>query len=455
MIDLRLAADAAGGTLEGWASVFAVTTDSRRVKSGDLFVALKGERFDGHDFVDQAFRAGAAAALVGRSGEVERAPGRALLRVDDSLVALGRIAAWWRRRFALPLIAITGSNGKTTVKEMVAAILRAATGRGSEVLATEGNLNNEIGLPLTLLRIRPGHCFAVCEMGMNHPGEIAHLTRLAGPTVAAINNAAAAHLEGVGRSVADVARAKGELFEGLTPDGTAVVNADDEFAPLWRSLAGSRRTLEFGLAGHTPITGSHRDDASGTVLDLDLCGQRVTTVLKVCGLHNVRNALCAAACAVAAGASADAVAEGLGAFTGVKGRLQRKTGVAGATVIDDSYNANPASVQAAIDVLRKFPGLRILVLGDMRELGTDGPRLHREIGEYARAAGIQALFATGDLAKEAVAAFGSGARHFADLDALAAALAPEASAGCVVLVKGSRSTRMERIVAALAGEGAH
>jgi UDP-N-acetylmuramoyl-tripeptide--D-alanyl-D-alanine ligase len=453
MIDLREAAAAAGGHLEGEGVAFGVTIDSREVRPGDLFVALPGERVDGHSFVGRAFAAGAAGVLVRRDAPVDVPPGRAAIRVDDPLAALARIAAWWRGRFVLPLVAVTGSNGKTTVKEMVASILRAAAGSPAAVLATEGNLNNQIGLPLTLLRLRPGHRYAVCELGTSSPGEIAALTRLARPGVAAVNNAAAAHLEGLG-SVENVARAKGEIFAGLAPDGVAVINADDAFAPYWRSLAAGRRVIEFGLDAPAQVGASLREAGGRTVVELSVLGERVDTELQVAGRHNVANALCAAACAAGAGVAAGPIAAGLHAFAGVEGRLRRRAARRGATVIDDTYNANPASTRAAIDVLCALPGRRILALADMRELGPEAPRLHREIGAYARERGVGALYATGEATAEAVAGFGAGARHFATAEALAEALEPESVPGTVVLVKGSRSMRMERVVAALTGGGA-
>ena len=458
VIDLRLAAEAIGASLEGPATRAAgVSTDSRRLSRGDLFVALAGEHHDGHAFDAQAYSAGAAAAMVGRDRPIELPRGAAVMRVDDPLASLGALAAWWRRRFALPLIAITGSNGKTTVKEMVASVLRAATGSDSAFLATRGNLNNQIGLPLTLLRLSSGHRFAVVEMGMNHPGELAQLAGMAQPTVAVINNAAAAHLEGLG-SIEAVARAKGEIFGGLASGGTAVINADDPFAGYWRSRVADREVIDFGLDTGAAVTGSWSDDpeggdAAGIVLDIDLRGRRVRTRLRVRGEHNARNALAAAACALAAGVEANAIGAGLAEFRGVGGRQQRKPGMAGASLIDDSYNANPSSVRAAIDVLSSLPGRRVLALADMRELGPDGLRLHSEVGEYARASGVDQLYATGELARATIASFGAGGQHFDSAEALAAALLPTLTADTTVLIKGSRSMRMERVVAALQAPG--
>lgn len=418
-----------------------VTTDSRKVTNGDLFVALKGERFDGHDFVAQCFAQGAAAAMV--SHEVATV-GDSLLQVADTRLGLGDLAACWRGKFELTLAAITGSNGKTTVKEMLTSILRASSGVEA-VLATEGNLNNDIGLPLTLLKLRKTHRHAVIEMGMNHPGEIAYLTRIAKPSVALVNNAGAAHLQGLG-SVEAVARAKGEIFEGLAVDGVAVINADDEHATLWKSLAVPRQVLTFGLEQAADVSADYVLEAGSSRLNLRAPNGGIEVHLKVPGLHNVRNALAATAAALAMDIPLPVIAAGLAAFGGVKGRLQRKTGCCGSVVIDDTYNANPASMRAAIGVLAAMPGKRIFVMGDMGELGDDVVELHREIGAEARAAGIDRLYALGEMSGNAVAAFGPGACHFESLDELNESLQKEQDEGTTVLVKGSRFMRMERVV---------
>lgn len=451
MMRLSEAAHAMRGALTGSDGAFvAVTTDSRKAQAGDLFVALKGEHVDGHDYVADCLRRGAAGAVV--SQWVAHAGSQ--IQVADPRLALGELAACWRSRFTIPLAAVTGSNGKTTVKEMLAAILRAAS-TPAAVLATEGNLNNDIGLPLTLLKLQPQHRYAVVEMGMNHAGEIAYLTRIAQPSVAVVNNAAAAHLEGLG-SVQAVARAKGEIFQGLAADGVAVINADDAHAALWRQLAASKRIMSFGLEHPADVSADYQLQPDGSELTINAAQGRFAVHLGTPGLHNIRNALAATAAALAMGIAPAAIAVGLERFDGVKGRLQTKLGRNGARVIDDSYNANPASVKAAIDMLS---GIKVntmtigkptrwlaLALGDMGELGTNAAQLHAEAGRYAKACGIDALYALGELSREAVAAFGKGAWHFDAPDALAAAVLPALRPGVTLLVKGSRFMRMERVV---------
>jgi UDP-N-acetylmuramoyl-tripeptide--D-alanyl-D-alanine ligase len=411
-----------------------------------LFVALKGERFDGHDFVADVLQRGAAAALV------EAAFARAhselpLIPVLDTREALGQLAAAWRARFAIPLLGITGSNGKTTVKEMCAAILRRQFGDGT-VLATQGNLNNDIGLPLTLLRLRETHRAAVIEMGMNHAGEISYLTRLARPTVALVNNAQRAHLEGLG-SVVAIARAKGEIFEGLAADGVAVINADDPHAPLWQELCADRRTSTFGLGAAATVRGRWQPRGFGGRIALSCDAGSIDVELPVPGEHNARNAVAAAAACLAAGTPLDVIAAALAGYAGIKGRLQRRAGLGGATVIDDSYNANPDSMRAAIDVLATVPGRRILVMGDMGEVGEAAAQFHDEIGGHAKSRGIERLFALGALSADAVHNFGEGARHFGSVEALVEALKPELAVDVTVLVKGSRFMKMERVVEAI------
>ena len=452
MMDTAAAARVVQGrSLGGSVPFLRVTTDSRGLRAGDLFVALRGERFDGHDFVGAALAQGAAAAVVAD----ERAAGMsgALIAVDDPLVALGRLAAHWRERFAIPLAVIVGSNGKTTVKEMTAAILREAFGADA-VLATRGNLNNAIGLPLTLLRLEPAHRAAVIELGMNHRGETRELVAIARPTIVVVNNAQREHQEFMA-SVADVAAEHADAIAGLGPDGVAVLNADDAHAGTWRAAAQGAgvRVTTFGFDPAAAVTATVRGDAMGSVLALNAPIGHAHVNLAVPGMHMARNALAAAAAAIAADASIAAVKRGLAAFRPVAGRLVALQARSGAQVLDDSYNANPDSMRAAIDVLAATPGTRLLVMGDMGEVGAQGPAYHREIGAYARERGIDRLYALGAMSTEAVAAFGSGAVHFADADALAAALVPDAGRGVTVLVKGSRFMRMERIVAALAGTG--
>ena len=421
-----------------------VSTDSRTLKPGALFVALRGTRFDGHAFLEAARQAGAVAAMVDEKFPASRAP-LPLVRVPDTRLGLGRLAAYWRRRYDIPLVAVTGSNGKTTVKEMIAAILRTHCGETAAVLATEGNLNNDIGVPLMLLRLSPVHRYAVIEMGMNHFGEIDYLSRLAAPTVALVNNAHAAHLVGLG-SVEGVARAKGEIYGGLAAQGVAVINADDAFAPYWRTVVGQRPRIEFGLEQPAAISGRFEVTAEGTLLTLSLPTGQVTTRLVAMGVHNVRNALAAAAAATALGIPPETIAAGLARFTPVGGRLKPKRAILGATLIDDTYNANPDSMRAAIDVLAALPGRRILVLGDMGELGEEAWRLHGEVGAYARDKGIDVLFCLGENARNMAAQFGRHGRHFERIEELLADLENLLGPEVTVLVKGSRFMEMERVV---------
>ncbi|HEY0665792.1 MAG TPA: UDP-N-acetylmuramoyl-tripeptide--D-alanyl-D-alanine ligase [Gallionella sp.] len=434
-----------GRVVGGDAEFSAVSTDSRSLRPGDLFVALRGENFDGYSFVQQAAQAGAAAALVNADSYRDEQPECPLLLVDDTRLALGRLASHWRKQFDIPLVAITGSNGKTTVKEMLASILRMAAGDSNAVLATQGNLNNDIGMPLTLLRMDAAHRYAVIEMGMNHPGEIDYLTRIAEPDVALINNASGAHLAGLG-TVKAVAQAKGEIFSGLKPHGTAVINADEEYAPMWREMAGAHQLLEFGLNADADISGTWHAHQTGAQIVVTVPQGSFAADLQVPGEHNVRNALAAASAAVALNIPLDKIVAGLEAFGGVAGRLQRKSGVGGAALIDDTYNANPASMNAAIKVLASAGGKRLLVIGDMGELGDNAAEFHTQIGAAARSAGIDKLYALGELSGNAVRAFGNGARHFGSIEELNEALAREMSVDVTVLVKGSRFMKMDRVV---------
>ncbi len=449
MMRLTEAAQAIGAGISGTDVTFSsVSTDTRTLQHGALFVALRGARFDGHDFVRQALENGASAALVDSQFQPQAAgiaDDAGLLIVADTRLGLGQLAAAWRKRFDIPLIAVTGSNGKTTVKEMLAAILATAAGDAQAVLATQGNLNNDIGMPLMLLRLRARHRFAVIEMGMNHLGEIDYLTHLATPTVALVNNAQTAHVGELG-SVENIARAKGEIFAGLRPGGIAVINADDAFAPLWRELNAGRAVIDFGLEHSAQVTGRYELLPASARLEIQLPQQTVQTHLQVPGLHNVRNALAASAAALAVHIEPQVIAQGLAAFKGVKGRLQSKVVLHGATLIDDSYNANPGSVRAAIEVLAQAPGEKILVLGDMGELGAEGAQLHAEIGRYAQEKGIDALFCLGDLSRHAAQAFGAGAQHFERIQELLEDLENRLSPTTTVLVKGSRFMEMERVV---------
>jgi UDP-N-acetylmuramoyl-tripeptide--D-alanyl-D-alanine ligase len=430
-----------------------VHTDSRSLRPGDLFVALRGERFDGHDHLADAARAGAVAAMAER-GLAEA--GLSGLQVRDTLAGLQALAAAWRRRWqAGPLIGVTGSNGKTTVTQMIAAILRAAMGEAA--CATEGNFNNHIGVPLTLLRLRPGHRAAVLELGMNHPGEIAQLAQLCGPTVALVNNAQREHQEFM-HSVNAVAMENGAVIESLPADGVAVFPADDPQAPVWRKQAGSRRVLSFALDGPADVV--VRDavpSAQGWTARCVTPAGEWALRLDVPGRHNLKNALAATAAALAAGVGLAAVQQGLATFRPVRGRsqvitLQRDGQVC--TLIDDTYNANPDSVLAAIDVLAALPGPHWLILGDMGEVGTQGPAFHAEVGQRARQAGLAHLWCAGQASVDAARGYGAGARHFAGADELLAALAAQPGGDALpvaatILVKGSRFMRMERVVAAL------
>ena len=444
MLDLETAAQALGATRVGPNLTFTgVTTDSRQIQRGDLFVALRGERFDGHAFVDSALSSGAAAALVehGATLHLGAAP---LISVLDTRKALGQLAAFWRARFKLPLVAVTGSNGKTTVKEMLAAVLRAAGGE-SAVLATVGNLNNDIGVPLMLLRLRDQHRYAVIEMGMNHLGEIDYLTHLARPSVALVTNAGVAHIGEVGSREA-IAHAKGEIYAGLGEAGVALVNADDDFAPLWRDMNRGRRVIEFGIEQAALVSAQFELSALGSLISISTPDAAYVARLQVPGLHNVRNALAAAAAAYVLRIAPTETAAGLTAYAGTKGRLQRKAARGGGVLLDDTYNANPDSVRAAIAVLAAAAGKRVLVLGDMGELGNAGLDLHREAGEQARQAGIDHLLTLGDLSEAAAQAFGPGAKHFRELGDLCKALERLLGRDTTLLVKGSRFMRMERVV---------
>jgi UDP-N-acetylmuramoyl-tripeptide--D-alanyl-D-alanine ligase len=448
-----------GSTLVGDGAIAfdRVASDSRTLRAGDLFVALRGERFDGHDFLAGARAAGAVAAIAERGLDAQAMPG---LRVADSLAALQQLAAAWRRHLHLPLIAVTGSNGKTTVTQMVGAILRAWHGDGG--FATVGNLNNHIGVPLTLLRLRQDdrvwHRAGVVELGMNHPGEIALLARLVQPQVVLVNNAQREHQEFMA-SVEAVARENGSAIDALAPDGVAVYPGDDAFAPLWHAMAGGRPQTTFALDGAADVTADVRWVADGDephwAMTLHTPAGSVATTLRLAGRHHAKNALAATACALAVGAPLEAVARGLASFAPVAGRSQLhvlQRGGRRVTLVDDTYNANPDSVRAAIDVLAGLTAPRALVLGDMGEVGAQGPQFHAEVGAYARQRGIETLWTAGTLAVHAARAYGGAARHFDDVPALLAALG-ELPVASSLLVKGSRFMRMERVVQALLHDG--
>lgn len=431
------------------ASFDGVSLDSRKVDAGALFVALVGENFDAHDFLDQVAARGVAAVVVSRVPDGWTLPA---IVVPDTLVALGRIAHAWRAQFDIPLIGVTGSNGKTTVKEMIASILAAAVGEDAR-LATQGNLNNEIGVPLTLFRLDGRQRAAVVELGMNHPGEIGRLSAIATPTVALVNNAQREHQEFM-HTVEAVARENGAVLQALPDAGVAVFPGDDTYTDLWRGLAACD-VITFGLSAACDVRADYTVNDFGSDLAVTARGARFGIKLAAAGEHNVRNALAAVACALGAGIEQDAIVRGLEAFAPVGGRLQRKQAVNGATVIDDTYNANPDSMRAAIDVLAACPAPRILVVGDMGEVGAQGQQFHEEIGAYAQSRGIETVLATGELARYLAA---SGARHYEQFDELLAALdekldgnASMTNSQATVLVKGSRFMKMERVVQHLTG----
>lgn len=452
--DMETLAQVTGGTQHGPNVDFGtVTTDSRTLEPGSLYVALRGERFDGHQFVPDAQAKGAVGALVARAASIELPQ----VVVPDVLAGLTAFASAWRSQFAGALVGITGSNGKTTVKEMTGTILS----RAGNCLVTRGNLNNHIGVPLTLCRLESTHRFAVIEMGANHQGEIAHLVAVAKPDVGLVINAGPAHLEGFG-GIDGVAKGKGEMFAALGAHQTAVINADDRFAAYWHGIArAAGRVLTFGMRERADFTAVNVRVAtadSGPALEFELVcplGRR-HVLLALAGEHNVMNALAAAAAAHAAGANLDAIVDGLTGMRAVAGRLEFKTLDAGGRLIDDSYNANPASVRAGLRALVALPGEHWLVLGEMRELGEESPRLHADIGEFARDCGVKRLFAVGDEAHHAVETFGAGATWFAVVEDLIESLRGEVRSGVTVLVKGSRSNRLERVAIALgAGGEAH
>jgi len=413
-----------------------VSTDSRTLAPGELFVALKGEQFDGHDYIQQAKARGAIAVLAEKP--VAELP---FLQVADTRLGLGQVAKAWLHELNTPVIAVTGSNGKTTVKEMIASILR----EHSDILWSQGNLNNDFGLPLNLLKLKPEHQCVVLEMGASRPGEIAYLTQIAPPQIALINNVFPAHTEGFG-NIEGVASSKAEIYRGLKPDGIALVNIDDQFADFWQQLIGNKSQLSFGLSKHAQIHGIPL-----TPGQFELVTPKGSTVIKLrlLGEHNVRNAIAASAAAYAWGAPLTQIKAGLEKMQPVKGRLASKQGKHGNLVIDDTYNANPGSVAAAIKVLSAFPGKRILVLGDMRELGEQAAKYHSEVGQLARQYGIDRLFACGELTVHTVAAMDKQGQHFASQSDLVAELTKFLTPETVVLVKGSRGMRMENVVAEL------
>ncbi len=435
---------------DGMLTIQRVHTDTRSLQAGDLFVALKGEKFDAHDFLPNARQAGAQAVLAQHGLEQAGLSG---LEVADTKLALGALASAWRRQYGLPVIAVTGSNGKTTVTQMIASILRASC--AENCWATKGNLNNDIGVPLTLLGLTQTHRLAVIELGMNHPGEIAYLAELTQATVAVVNNAQREHLEFM-HTVEAVARENGSVITALPSHGVAVFPADDAYAALWRSMAGIRRCITFSMTGAADVTATADwDDGAWRVHAATPLGA-VGFKLAIAGRHNVKNALAAIASCVAAGVPLGTIALGLETFEAVKGRsraLSVRIGGKPITIVDDTYNANPDSVRAAIDVLADLPAPHLLVLGDMGEVGDQGPEFHAEIGEYAAERGIETLLCMGELMRYGAAVF-PGARHCGGVDALNACVLADLASYRSVLVKGSRFMKMERVVDAITASAA-
>ncbi|MBT8104578.1 MAG: UDP-N-acetylmuramoyl-tripeptide--D-alanyl-D-alanine ligase [Woeseiaceae bacterium] len=422
-----------------------ISTDTRSITANELFFALQGPNFDGRDYVGAASEKGAAGAVVSKKTNDSIAQ----IEVDDTRLALGRFGAAWRNEQDVTVIGVTGSNGKTTLKEMIASCLSQC----APTLATHGNLNNDIGMPLMLARIDASHRYAVLEMGANHAGEIAYLVGLASPDVVVITNAGAAHLEGFG-SLEGVAKAKGEILQNGKRPAAAVLNADDRFYGYWASLVGDVRHLSFGFADEADVRAEDIEPgAAGTRFTLHVGGRSLAIALPLAGVHNVRNACAAAAVSHALDVPLDAIGRGLEAVSPIGGRLQAVQGICGATLFDDSYNANPLSVVAAAEFLAALPGESRFVLGDMKELGDDAEKLHREVGEAVRASGVDRLFAYGALASNAAEGFGENARWFASLDTLVDELCDGLAPDVNVLVKGSRSMHMERVVDALREHG--
>jgi UDP-N-acetylmuramoyl-tripeptide--D-alanyl-D-alanine ligase len=443
MTTLSSAAGSMHGRLLGGDRIFdGVSTDTRTLRSGELFVALQGPNFDGCDYVSQASEKGAAAAVVRAKVDGDIAQ----ITVADTTLALGQLGAAWRRDQSAVVIGITGSNGKTTLKELTAACLSQA----APTIATEGNLNNEIGMPLMLTRIDASHRYAVLEIGANHAGEIDYLTSLAEPDVVAITNATAAHLEGFG-TVDGVAKAKGEILRGKSRPGVAILNADDEYFDFWSAMAADIDIVGFAIDTQADVCASDIvADSGGSNFRLHLFDSQIDIRLSLPGRHNVRNACAAAAIATALGVAPEQIQSGLESVRPVAGRLQPKRGLNGARLFDDSYNANPLSVAAAAEFLAALDGQSWLVLGDMGELGAEAVRLHREVGVSVRNAGVDRLFATGELSRNVTAAFGDNASWFDSIDSLIDALRVSVTSDVNLLVKGSRFMGMERVVEALA-----
>ncbi len=449
-LSLQTVADNLNATLSGGDTVFTgCSTDTRSIKKGELFVALHGPSFDGHDYLGVAEEAGASAVMIDQDVKTNLPT----LRVENTRRALGDLATIWRQQFKMPVVAITGSNGKTTVKEMLNSILS----RCGNVLATRRNLNNEIGVPQTLFNLDPQHDFAIIEMGANHAGEIARLCEMAIPMVAVVTQCSPAHLEGFG-TIENVALAKGEIFESLAKEGIAIINADDKFSPLWEQMAGECQIIRFGLQEAADITASIISvNTKSSHFQLKAPGEEIDLKLSLPGRHNIMNALAAAACAKALDIPLKDIRDGLEALQGVPGRLQFKSGDQKCQIIDDTYNANPGSFSAALDVLINSTGRHWLALGDMGELGESAEDLHEDAGELARQAGVERLFTIGQLSQKAAQAFGAGAEHFTDHAEMIEkikSIKKESDKDITLLIKGSRAAKMETVVQALESEHA-
>ena len=438
MMDLQTIAKAVGGVHYGENTrIDGITTDSRQVSPGDLFVALRGERFDGHDFVDRAVNKGARAVIVEGVTEDERVP---RVVVTDTLTALCELAAYWRTRFNLPIVAITGSCGKTTVKELIGNILKCK----AETLVSQGSFNNAIGLPLTLLKLEKRHQFAVVEIGMNQFGEILFLTNLTKPSVAVITNAGEGHLEFL-RSIKQVAIEKGSILKGLSTSGIAVLNRDDEYFEDWKSTAEPRRVISFGFSEDADVSAQYRLDDFGSDIQMNTPLGAMKARLNLLGEHNVINALAATATAIGLGVSPQKIKKGLSRMSPVKGRLQIRKHKFGGQLIDDTYNANPVSTKAAIAFLSELEGDKRLIMGDMFELGTEQVRFHQDIGKQARDAGIGRLYCLGDLSEFTAKAFGRGAKHYVNKQQLVSDLELQIDSSTTLLVKGSRGMKMDQV----------
>lgn len=425
-----------------------ISTDTRTISAGNLFVAIRGEKFDAHQFLDQAQKNGAVAAIVNHQTNSAIPQ----IVVEDTIKALGKLAAAWRGRFNIPLVGVTGSNGKTTLKNMIGSILRAACNNdAAQVLVTEGNLNNDIGLPINLLKLNSNHRYAVIEMGMNHFGEIAYLTQLAKPSVAVITNAAESHLEGV-NSIAGVAKAKGEIFQGLDKNGFAILNRDDTYFDYWKNLIGKQSHLSFGLANNADVTATIID---GQKIKIHTPKGDIHITLPLLGRHNILNATAATAAALAIGIDLAAIKTGLEQVESAPHRMRPHQLKNGARIIDDTYNANPFSLQAAVDTLATFSGTKIVVLGDMKELGPDARQLHATAGEKMKASGVDYLFTLGELSAATSNSFGQNAQHFTDKEKLLSAVQSYVKNHAIILIKGSRSMRMENVLYGLSAEIPH